>query len=150
MSKVKRRYVDDGPNNSLVVAETSPQDGFPVLIFYDCESTGGNIHSDHIIEVCGKVFAVPDAVAISKPEYSSLIHSSRTIMMVVEKKCGITSQMLFGAPRFGHVLEELVEWISTTVKEVEEYHNIPHYPVLVALHLTFEFFLQNYTGEKYQ
>ena len=53
-------------------------------------------------------------------------------MKVVEKKCGITSQMLFGAPRFGHVLKELLDWISTTVKEVEEYHNIPHYPVFVA------------------
>ena len=126
------KEIDDELNNSVLVAETSPQDELPQLIFYDCKSTGGNIHSDHIIEVCGKVFAVSDAVAISKPEYSSLIHSSRTIMTVVEKKCGITSQMLFGAPRFGHVLEELLDWISTTVKEVEEYHNIPHYPVLVA------------------
>ena len=90
--------------------------------------------------MCGKVFAVSDAVAISKPEYSSLVQSSRTIMKIVEKKCGITSQMLFGAPRFGHVLEELLDWISTTVKEVEEYHNIPHYPVLVAHNgFTFDF-----------
>ena len=133
---------DDELNDSLAVADSESflDDELPVLISYDCESTGGNIHSDHIIEVCGKVFAVSDAVAISKPEYSSLVHSSRTIMKVVEKKCGITSQMLFGAPRFGHVLEELLDWISTTVKEVEEYHNIPHYPVLVAHNgFTFDF-----------
>ena len=65
--------------------ESSLQDELPVLIAYDCEATGGNIHSDHIIEVCGKVFAASDAVAISKPEYSSLINSSKTIMKVVEK-----------------------------------------------------------------
>ena len=69
----------------MLVAETSPQDELPLLIFYDCESTCGNIHSGHIIEVCGEVFPISDAVAISKPEYSSLIHSSRTIMKVVEK-----------------------------------------------------------------
>ena len=105
-------------NDSLAAAdsESFSQDELPVLILYDCESMGGNIHSDHIIEVCGKVFAVSDAVAISKPEYSSLVHLSRTIMKIVEKRCGITSQMLFGAPRFGHVLGELLDWISTTVQ----------------------------------
>ena len=73
-------------------------------------------------------------------------------MKVVEKVPHCLSWMLFGAPHFGHVLE-LLDWISTTVKEVEEYHNMPHYPVLVVhmvLHLTIEFFLQNCTGEKYQ
>ena len=115
-------------------SESSLQDELPVLIVYDSESTSGSIHSDHIIEVCGKVFAVSDAVVISKPEYSSLIHSSRTIMKVVEKKCGITSQMLFGAPCFGHVPGLDYNY------EVEEYHNIPHYPVLVAHNgFTFDF-----------
>ena len=70
----------------------------------------------------------------------------------MEKKCGITSQMLFGAPCFGYVLDEFHDWISTTVKEVEEYHNIAPYPVLVAHNgFTFDFriFFQNYPGEKF-
>ena len=43
---------------------------------------------------------------------------------------------------FGYMLEEFLDWISTTVKEVEEYHNnfIPHYLVLVAHNgFTFDF-----------
>ena len=88
-------------------------------------------------KVCDKAVAVSDAVAIYKPMFFSLIHSSRTIMKVVEKKCSITSQMLFSAPRFGYVLEEFLDWISTTVKEVEEYHTILHCPVMVATHTGF-------------
>ena len=67
---------NDEFGNSLVEVKSSLQDELPALIFYDCELTGGNIHSDHIIEVCGKVVVVSDVVAISKPTYSSLIHSS--------------------------------------------------------------------------
>ena len=49
--------IDDPLNDSLAVLEleSSPRDELPVLIAYDCEATGGNIHSDQIIEMCGKV-----------------------------------------------------------------------------------------------
>ena len=51
-------------------------DELPLLFFFDCESTGGSMYTDHMIEVGAKVVAVPDSVSITQHQYGSLIHSS--------------------------------------------------------------------------
>ena len=35
-----------------------------LLLFYDCEATGGSIYNDHIIEIVAKVMGVPNTVSI--------------------------------------------------------------------------------------
>ena len=90
-------------------------DELPLLFSFDCESSGGSMYSDHIIEVGAKVVAVPDSVSDTQRQYGSLIHSSRSIAKAVQSKCGITAQMLVTEPPFRHVLEELLAWISSTV-----------------------------------
>ena len=80
-------------------------DELPLLFFFDCESTGGSMYSDHIIEVGAKVVAVPDSVGVTQLQYGSLIHSSRSIAKAVQSKCGIAAQMLVTEPPFRHVIE---------------------------------------------
>ena len=58
--------------------DVTPSDGKPLLFFYDCETTGGSYHRDHITEVAA-VVEVPDGVHINTTEYSSLCHTSRHI-----------------------------------------------------------------------
>jgi len=55
-----------------------PTDGEPLYFFYDCETTGGTYHRDHIIEVAASVI-VPDGLDISTTQFSSLCHTSRHI-----------------------------------------------------------------------
>ena len=107
----------------------------PLLFFYDCESTGGSTHDDHIIEVGAKEVAAPDSADISQLEYSSLIHSSRTIVKDVQSKCGISARMLVTGPPFRHVLEEFLQWIYGIIRIVDkvyELQDFKYYPVLVA------------------
>ena len=119
---------DEGEDEkvSTDVNRSSSSDALPLLFFFDCESIGGSTYNDHIIEVGAK------GVSISQHHYGSLIHSSRNIAQAVQKKCGITTQMLVAEPPFRHVLEELYAWISSTVQEVEHSHALKYYPVLVA------------------
>ena len=112
--------------------DAPPSDELPLLFFFDCESTGGSMYNDHIIEVSVKVVAVPDSVSITPHQYGSLIHTSRTIAKVVQSKCGITAQMLLAEPPFRHVLEEFLAWISSTLQEVEQWQELKYFPVLVA------------------
>ena len=58
--------------------DVTPSDGKPLLFFYDCETTGGTYHRDHITEVAA-IVAVPDGVHFTNTEYSSLCHTSRHI-----------------------------------------------------------------------
>ena len=107
----------------------------PLLFFYDCESTGGSTYDDHIIEVGAKVVAAPDSADIPQLEYSSLIHSSRTIVKAVQSKCGISARMLVTEPPFRHVLEEFLQWIYGIIRIVDkvyELQDVKYYPVLVA------------------
>ena len=125
---------DEGEDEevSADVNRSSSSDALPLLFFFDCESTGGSTYNDHIIEAGAKVVAVPSSVSISQHHYGSLIHSSQNIAQAVQKKCGITTQMLVAEPPFRHVLEELYAWINSTVQEVEHSHALKYYPVLVA------------------
>ena len=60
-------------------SDVSPVDGESLLFFYDCETTGGSFHKDHIMEIASVVIA-PDDVNISKPDFTSLCHTSRHIV----------------------------------------------------------------------
>lgn len=129
---------DQDENNADELEEVSPSvdgpssDELPLLFFFDCESTGGSIYNDHMIEVGAKVVAVPGSVNITQHQYGSLIHSSRSIAKAVQGKCGITAQMLVTEPPFIHVFEELLTWISSTVQEVEQWQQLKYFPVVVA------------------
>ena len=57
--------------------EDSDDDRHPLLILYDCETTGLSIYNDHITDIAGKVIASP--VPLSKPTFSSLVKTSRRI-----------------------------------------------------------------------
>ena len=74
--------IDMHTPNSPVLEDTAdviPDDGERLLFFYDCETTGGSCHKDHIMEIASVVIA-PDDVNISKPEFTSLCHTSRHIV----------------------------------------------------------------------
>lgn len=48
-----------------------------LLIFYDCETTGFSIYSDHITDIAAKVVASP--VPVPNSTFSSLVKTSRSI-----------------------------------------------------------------------
>ena len=52
--------------------------GTPLLIFYDCESTGGSIHDDHIIEIAAEVVG-PEKAFVTTKSFSELCFTSRII-----------------------------------------------------------------------
>ena len=66
--------VDD---HSLDEEEASIDSAHPLLIFYDCETTGFSIYSEHITDIAAKVVASP--VPLSAPTFSSLVKTSRRI-----------------------------------------------------------------------
>ena len=66
--------VDD---QSLDEEKDSSDDAHPLLIFYDCETTGFSIYDDHITDMAAKVIASP--VPLSSPTFSSLVKTSRRI-----------------------------------------------------------------------
>ncbi len=59
--------VDDQPQND---EEVSSDNANPLLIFYDCETTGLSIYNDHITDVAAKVVSSP--VSLETPTFSSL------------------------------------------------------------------------------
>ena len=109
---------DEGEDEevSAGVNRSSSSDALPLLFFFDCEFTGGSMYNDHIIEADAKVVAVPSSVSISQHQYGSLIHYSQNTAQAVQKKSGITMQMLVAEPSFRHVLEEIYARISLTVQ----------------------------------
>ena len=57
--------------------EESNDDLHPLLIFYNCETTGFSIYNDHITDIAAKVIACP--VQLSTPTFSRLVKTSRRI-----------------------------------------------------------------------
>jgi len=53
------------------------EDRQPLLILYDCETTGLSIYNDHIIDIAAKVIASP--VPVSQPTFTSLVRTPRNI-----------------------------------------------------------------------
>ena len=84
-------------------------DMHPLLIFYDCEATGGSIYDDNIVEIAARVIGVPNSVNIACRDFSSLSNMSRRIIKAIQDKCGITAQMLYGQPSFPAVLEMFLQ-----------------------------------------
>ena len=66
--------VDDQSQND---EEVSSDNANPLLIFYDCETTGFSIYNDHITDVAAKVVSSP--VSLETPTFSSLVATSRRI-----------------------------------------------------------------------
>ena len=50
----------------------------PLLLFYDCETTGFSVYSEHITEIAAKVVGLPLS-SFSQPIFSSLVKTSRNI-----------------------------------------------------------------------
>ena len=59
-------------------SEGSSDDAHPLLFFYDCETTGFSVYSEHITEIAAKVVGVPLS-SLSQPTFSSLLKTSRNI-----------------------------------------------------------------------
>ncbi len=57
--------------------EVSSDNANPLLIFFDCETTGLSIYNDHITDVAAKVVSSP--VSLESPTFSSLVATSRRI-----------------------------------------------------------------------
>ena len=88
---------DDEPIQFYDGVDVTPNDGKPRLFFYDCETTGGSYHRDHIIEVAATVI-VPGGLHItSSTQFSSLCHSSRHIARKGNKytTCASNTPFLF-------------------------------------------------------
>lgn len=64
--------------DGLVSEIEDNDDAKPLLVFYDCETTGFSIYKDHITEVAAKIVAMPTA-HITNPTFSSLVRTSRNI-----------------------------------------------------------------------
>ena len=81
--------------NQLLITITSEDtsvgsndDANPLLILYDCETTGFSIYCEHITEIAAKVVGVP--LSFSQLTFSSLVKTSRNI-----SKKGMQSQIHF-------------------------------------------------------
>ena len=57
--------------------EESSDNAHPLLIFYDCETTGFSIYDDHITDIAAQVVDSP--VQLETPSFSSLVKTSRRI-----------------------------------------------------------------------
>ena len=71
--------VDLGLVNDLPLEqhEEHTENEQPLLVLYDCETTGLNIYSDHIIEIAAEVMHCP--VSLPNLSFSSLVKTSRRI-----------------------------------------------------------------------
>ena len=54
----------------------SSDNDHPLLLFYDCETTGFSVYTEHITEIAAKVVSVPLS-SFSQPTFLSLVKTSR-------------------------------------------------------------------------
>ena len=64
-------------DQSIDEEEDSSGNAQPLLIFYDCETTGFSIYNDHITDIGAMVVQSP--VPLSEPTFSKLVKTSRRI-----------------------------------------------------------------------
>ena len=141
------RLSNDCDNDESIVqlddgVDVTPNDSEPLLFFYECETTGGSYHQDHIIEVAATV-VVPDGLHITSTQFpvytihlatlpGKVINTYVPLMhhffLPVSKKCGITPYMLYNQPMFSTVLQKLLQWISSCVGEAEQQKSSSHHP----------------------
>ena len=67
---------DDGDGDD----KCGVDDTRPLLILYDCETTGLSIYSEHITDIAAKVFDPP--TELSTPTFSSLVRTGRNISAI--------------------------------------------------------------------
>ena len=116
--------------------------GTPLLFFYDCESTGGNVHDDHIIEIAAEVVG-PEEMFVTVKSFSELCFTSRIIggIGTTSKSlislstfssfllgCGVNKQMLVGTREFSYVFPDFLSWVNKCVIEVKKAYGKPFYP----------------------
>lgn len=53
------------------------EDQQPLLVFFDCETTGFSVYNDHIIDIAAKIVSSP--VPVNQPSFSSLVRTPRNI-----------------------------------------------------------------------
>ena len=68
----------DGDDDDEPVDPVDDDGARPLLIFYDCETTGLNIYNEHVTELAAKVIGVPSA-SLTASSFSSLIRTPRHI-----------------------------------------------------------------------
>ena len=126
--------------------EDSSDNAHPLLFFYDCEATGFSIYDDHITEIAAKVVRVP-LNSVSKPSFSSLIHTPHNIpkkgmlknihfdytylmihVSAVSAITGITTALLRHEQPLSAVLQDFLKWLVLTTQEVSEASHAPHFP----------------------
>lgn len=138
----------DDHHEDEVDSDSSSDDAHPLLFFYDCETTGFSIYSEHITEIAAKVVGVPLS-SFSQPTFSSLVKTSRNIskkgntlyvlanirnpshLCTVSDKTGITTALLRPEKPLSVVLPQFWKWIHITTQEHNEGTGSDHYPGLL-------------------
>ncbi len=70
--------VDPNANTDQEDQEDRSEEAHRLLFSFDCEATGLSIYDDHTTEVAAKVVGVPLS-SVSRPSFSSLVHTPRNI-----------------------------------------------------------------------
>jgi len=76
---VDKEQSEEGGNNECD-EECDFESSHPLLILFDCETTGFSVYSDHITDIAAKVIASP--VPLQQPTFSTLVRTSKHISTV--------------------------------------------------------------------
>ncbi|XP_019854038.1 PREDICTED: uncharacterized protein LOC109583236 [Amphimedon queenslandica] len=99
-SEVSEEKGDDNTEDAEVqcdidyMNENRSNDAHPLLIFYDCETTGFSVYNEHITEIAAKVVGVLLSL-FSQPIFSSIIKTSRNISKKVSDVTGVVAHSIF-------------------------------------------------------
>ncbi len=69
--------MEDENQQNLEGGNDEVDDSLPLLILFDCETTGLSIYVDHITDIAAKVINPP--VPLNHPTFSSLVRTGRNI-----------------------------------------------------------------------
>ncbi len=111
--------VGDGGDEQSTADDIEDQQ--PLLILFDCETTGFSIYTNHITDIAAKVIASP--VPVNQPSFSSLVRTPRNI-----PGPGKTQTMLRSERPLSVVLPQFVEWLNSAVTHVSDVTSTVHYP----------------------
>ena len=73
--EVEHQYLEEDEDEDGSACMTD--DSRPLLVLFDCETTGLSIYSDHITDIGAKVLNPP--VPVHAPTFSTLVRTGRTI-----------------------------------------------------------------------
>ena len=73
--EVEHQYLEKDEDEDGSACMTD--DSRPLLVLFDCETTGLSIYSDHITDIGAKVLNPP--VPVHVPTFSTLVRTGRTI-----------------------------------------------------------------------